>query len=237
MQEALIEICKEKTWVMPAHDRSLSNFKGESINIDLGSSQLAAGIAQALYMLGDRLDAQTRAMVLENLHRRILKPFDDMAAERRKGDWWMRTTNNWNSVCLASITCTALAAVESPVERARVILSAAKYSHNFLNGFTPDGYCSEGVGYWNYGFGNYTLLVEAVLQATGGKVDLLLRDGAQSAARYGGRIEITEGVSPAFADCGVNSRPSASLMWYVNRRQSWNEAVRRPSALSGVGAP
>jgi len=29
--------------------------------------------------------------------------------------------------------------------------AAEKYVENFLAGFTPDGYCSEGLGYWNYG--------------------------------------------------------------------------------------
>ena len=42
----------------------------------------------------------------------------------------------------------------------------------YLTGFTPDGYCSEGMGYWNYGFGNYVELGALCRNATRGELDL-----------------------------------------------------------------
>ena len=211
-------ICAERTWVMPAHDRSLRNFNNQAIDIDLASSHLAASLATARYLLQDRISPETRELIRENVMTRVLTPFREMATPTRRPNWWMLGTNNWNAVCLAGVTVTALATLESPADRAYYIAAAARFSHNFLKGFTPDGYCTEGVGYWNYGFGNYVTFTEAVLQATGGRVDLLRREAARLPATYGTRIEIVGRVCPAFADCGVNSRPSSQILWYVNRR-------------------
>lgn len=47
--------CAEKTWVSPAHDRSLKNFRGEVNQIDLISSALSWNLATADYWLGDKL--------------------------------------------------------------------------------------------------------------------------------------------------------------------------------------
>jgi len=141
-----------------------------------------------------------------------------MVEGKRKRNWWMETTNNWNAVCLAGVVGAALAIVESPEERARFILAAQKYSENFLRGFGKDGYCTEGLGYWNYGFGHYVMLAETVLQATGGKVDLLESDDVRRPATFGARIEIMNGVYPAFADCLVDVKPSRRIMAYVSRR-------------------
>ncbi len=40
-----------------------------------------------------------------------------------------------------------------------------------MKGYADDGYCSEGVGYYNYGFCAYILLREEEYRATQGKID------------------------------------------------------------------
>ena len=217
-EEIIRAVCAERTWVMPAHDRTLRNFKGEAIDIDLASAAMGWNLAMADYLLGDKLGAETRQLIRDNVRRRILDPYRDMATGKRKINWWMRTTNNWNAVCLAGVTGAALAQIESPKERAFFVVAAEAYSKNFLAGFTPDGYCSEGVGYWNYGFGHYVLLGEVIHQATGGGVDLLARDEVRNPAMFAARIEIASGVYPAFADCSVSAKPSSQIMHFVSRR-------------------
>lgn len=218
LDEVVQSLCQERTWVMPAHDGSLANFNGKTIDIDLGSSDLGWQLALTYWLLGDRLRPETRQLIRENVERRIIMPYLDMVAGTRPRNWWMNTTNNWNAVCLAGVTGAGLALVESRHDRARMVAAAEYYSRNFLKGFTPDGYCSEGLGYWNYGFGHFVMLSEEVRQATGGKLDLLADPGARMPAQFGARIEIMNGVYPAFADCSVNARPDTATMWYVNRR-------------------
>ncbi len=211
-------LCSERTWVMPAHDRDLTNFHGKSVDIDLGSSALAWSLATADYLLADKLSPETRRLIRDNLERRIFRPYRDMVSGKRKKNWWMTGTNNWNAVCLASVTGSALAVIDSRDSRALFVAAAEGYSENFLEGFTDDGYCSEGLGYWNYGFGYYIMLSEAIYQATDGRVDLLQDAKVKQAAAFGSRIEIINGVYPAFADCSIRAKPSSRLMYFISRR-------------------
>ena len=227
-EEVVRVLCSERTWVSPAHDRALANFNGTSIEIDLGSSALAWSLATADYLLADKLSPGIRRLIRNNLQRRIFKPYQDMVLGRRKKNWWLTGTNNWNAVCLAGVTGSALAVIDSPQSRALFVAAAENYSKNFLSGFTDDGYCSEGLGYWNYGFGHYVMLSEMIYQATKGKLDLLQNPKAKQAATFGANIEILNGVYPAFADCSVRARPSSRLMYFLSRRsklglRSWEE--------------
>jgi hypothetical protein len=138
------------------------------------------------------------------------------------------TTNNWNAVCLAGVTGAALAVIDPPDQRAFFIAAAENYSKYFLDGFTDDGYCSEGLGYWNYGFGYYIMLSEMIHQATSGKVDLLENNKAKQAATFGANIKIINDVYPAFADCSIRAQPSSKLMYFISRRlglalRSWEQ--------------
>ena len=97
--------------------------------------------------------------------------------------------------------------MDEPERRAWFVAAAEKYGQNFLKGFTPDGYCSEGIGYYNYGFGHYVLLAETLFQATGGQLDLLDTPLVRQIAQFGPRMEIQPGIYPAFADCSPKARP------------------------------
>ena len=64
--EALIQaLCAEKTWVMPAHDSRLTNFRGEAVDIDLASSALGWNLATTDWLLGDKLTPATRQLLRE----------------------------------------------------------------------------------------------------------------------------------------------------------------------------
>ncbi|MHC4534419.1 MAG: heparinase II/III domain-containing protein [Planctomycetota bacterium] len=227
-EEIVRVLSSERTWVMPAHDRDLTNFNRTSIDIDLGSSTLAWSLATADYLLADKLSPKIRRIIHNNLDERIFEPYRGMVMGKRNKNWWMTGTNNWNAVCLAGVTGAALAVIEPPDKRALFIAAAEHYSKNFLEGFTDDGYCSEGLGYWNYGFGYYIMLSEMIHQATGSKVDLLQNNKAKQAAKFGANIKIINDVYPAFADCSIRARPSSKLMYFISRRlalalRSWEQ--------------
>ncbi|NCO37573.1 MAG: heparinase [Armatimonadetes bacterium CG_4_10_14_3_um_filter_66_18] len=218
LEELVRAFCAERTWVMPAHDSKLTNFEGEVVDIDLKSSARGWELATTLYLLGGKLSPPTQKLIRDEVTRRILDPYRDLVEGKRPRNWWMTTTNNWNAVCLAGVTGSALALLDGKEERAFFVAAAEEFSKNFLKGFPPDGYCSEGVGYWNYGFGNYLNLAEIIYQATEGKRDLMALPEVRAPATFGARIGILNGVCPAFADCSVNARPDAREMWYVSRK-------------------
>jgi len=218
LENAIKEICAERTWVYPAHDLNLNNFYGKTNNIDLGSSWVAWELGTIDFLLADKLSGPTRKLIRDNLQRRIFQPYRDMADGRRPEDSWMRRSNNWNAVCLAGVTGAALAVLDSKTERAWYIASSQYYIRNFLNGFTPDGYCSEGVSYWNYGFGHFVMLTEAVRQATSGRVDLLTDPTTHNPALFGRKIEILNGIYPSIADCHPTAQPDTAISTYLCRR-------------------
>ncbi len=234
IEASLRAILAEKTWVLPAHDGSLANFRGKVVEIDLVAAATGANVATAAWWLGDRLSPETRKRVQDELQRRIFRPFTGMVREGKPRMWWLTTTNNWNAVCLAGVTGAATAAIESRQERAFVVASAEKYVQSFLDGFTADGYCSEGMGYWNYGFGNFMVLAEDLYQSTGGKIDLWKNPKVIEIARFGRRLEILPGIYPAFADCHLNSRPDVRIMAFTSRRYGfgWKDEERRGLLLA-----
>ncbi len=219
---------------MPAHDRKLENFDLKTVDIDLASSALGWNLALCDYLLGDKLQPEVRETIRRNVEARVLSPFRQMATGVRDGNFWLSTTNNWSAVCLAGVTGSALALVEKREERAFYAAAAEFYIQNFLKGFTPDGYCSEGVSYWNYGFGHYIMLTETLRQATGGQLDLMAAPEARPAALYGARIEIQNGICPAFADCPINARPAPELLAYLDRRYALGLNLKQEPLLQGT---
>ena len=218
LEKQIKQICSERTWVYPAHDRSLGNFNGTQIDIDLGSSRVAWELATIKFLLGDKLSAETRKLIHDNLERRIFRPYRDMVEGRRNENGWLRVQNNWNAVCHAGVVGAALAELDSPEDRAWFIVSSQIYIQNFLKGFGADGYCSEGMGYWNYGFGHYIMIAETILQATNGKVDWMADPGARLPALFGRRAVILNGIYPTIADCHPGSQPDPQLEAYICRR-------------------
>jgi hypothetical protein len=105
----------------------------------------------------------------------------------------------------------------------------------YLAGFGEDGYCSEGLAYWSYGFGHYILLAETVRRATGGAIDPMRYEGAALAARFPARIQILPDVYPAFADCPVFAEPVPRHLWYVSRRYGYQYGVPAGARCEGGG--
>lgn len=209
-QSALSSILAEKTWVMSADDGNLDNFSGRAVRIDLGAAMRGASIATAVAWLQDFLPADFLARVDGELRRRLFEPYVKaiLDPENQTTCRWLRGTSNWNAVCHAGIVITAMAALRSPEERAVILAGAEKYLPFYLTGFTPDGYCSEGLGYWNYGFGHYVLLAEWILRATSGAIDLYADPAIRGIASYPGRMQMAPGVYPAIADCQLYIQPA-----------------------------
>jgi hypothetical protein len=237
IEKAAAAILAEKTWVLPAHDGNLANFQGKVVEIDLRSAAAASEFATANYWLGDKLSEKTRKLIRSELERRTFVPFEGMVKQGKPRTWWLTGTNNWNAVCLAGVTAAATAIIEDRQRRAFFMAAAEKYIEYFIGGFTPDGYCSEGLGYWNYGFGHFMLLAENVFQATGGKLDLWKRPKTEAMAQFARRLEILPSVYPAFADCHIGPRPDERIMAYVSRRFGWGWTEWEKKGLGLAAGP
>lgn len=223
LERFLLDVCKEKSWVLPAHDPGNGNFNGTGMNVDLASSALSWDLATAYNILGDKLSPEVRQTLLEKLEERNFKPYETaIKTGKFRPLWWITGENNWNAVCHAGMCGAALAAIDDPARRAWYIAAAEKYSAAFIKGFTPDGYCSEGLGYWSYGFGNYIRLSETIRRATNNKINLMDTEFCETLSKFPLRIQIMSGISPAFADCGVGAKAPKLYVNFLAHIYGWD---------------
>ncbi|MDR3182798.1 MAG: heparinase II/III family protein, partial [Planctomycetaceae bacterium] len=219
LEETIKSICGDPSWVLPAHDSNAAVYDRKTERIDLFSAHTSAELGLAVYYLGDKLSPDVRKLILDNVQRRTFKEYeDDIKSNRKLKHWWITGANNWNAVCHCGVVTAAQCLIDDPQRRAWYIASAEKFMKPFLDGFTPDGYCSEGMGYWNYGFGNFILLTEVVRRATDGQVDFLTMPKASAAAAFPMKMEVAPGQFAAFADCSINAQPSGQYIKYLSRR-------------------
>ncbi len=173
IQMVLNELIHQKSWTLPAHDRNnKQNFEGRNYAVDLNAAGMAQSIAQAVYLLNDKISPELYAEVLSQMHKHVFDPVLRSVATGNKDSYWLTVTNNWNAVCLDGVTGAALAIIPDKQERAKFVTIAERYAKNSIAGFTDEGYCTEGLGYYAYGFGRYVSLRENILQATNGAIDL-----------------------------------------------------------------
>jgi hypothetical protein len=69
-----------------------------------------------------------------------------------------------------------------------------------LMGQGYDGYCFEGVGYWDYGFGCYLCLAEMLYDQTQGRINLFQGDKVRNLALFLTRMQMLPGVYAAWGD-------------------------------------
>ncbi len=215
IERYLRAICEERVWCVPAHDRDLGAFDGKRVELDLFLSETSWDLAMIARLLESRLSPEVLRLVDKNLQRRTFGPYEAILAGEADPPWWFRTTNNWNAVCLAGITGAALTHLESPARRQRYLDAAEEHIKKFLSGFADDGYCTEGVGYWNFGFGHYLMLGEAIGRSTDGRSDWFASDRVRTIATYPSRILIEPRLTPWFADCRPGTTPSRVLQEHL----------------------
>lgn len=210
IENGIVALCNQKPWSIPAHDRSLQNYNGTDYYVDLVVATAGNSLAQCVYMLGDKLSMETRSRVQCAFREKVFRPIR-RCLEETKPFYWFTVTNNWNSVCLAGVTGAALTLLTDKEERAYFVAAAEKYHEYGMKGYADDGYCSEGVGYYNYGFRAYILLREEVCRATQGKIDFFRLPKFARIARYGKNIQMLNGICPAYSDCRIGLSPD----WFI----------------------
>ena len=188
------------TWVLPAHDADLRNYSGRNPSLELVGTGVAAAVMQARQLLKgwipEDLDRKLEAEVL----RQILTPFLNMVKGKRSHDWFAVARSNWNSVCFANLLRALLASELPPEDKQSAIEYALIHIRNYLAGFQEDGYCSEGISYWSYGYGHYLIFAATVYCATNGKVNLVNGPEAARAAMFPEKFMLSPDYFPAFSD-------------------------------------
>lgn len=174
LEDLIWEICAEYTWSLPAHvpvglEAALKAPRSVPHTVDLFAAETAHGLAEVLYLLGDRLNPWIAYRIRNELEERIMNPLFGNPLPFL----WESQTHNWSAVCGGAVGMAALLTVEDPERLAGMTDRILRSMECYLEGFGEDGGCAEGIGYWTYGFGYYTYFADMLESYTGGKLRLL----------------------------------------------------------------
>lgn len=207
----LREIFAEVSWALPAHVPAISG--KDPMVIDLFAGETANLMGETLTLFGSRISRDFRKEVYARLCHTIFENYVQHDA------WFMTAKNNWNAVCHQGVLGAALALETDADLLAKMFDKMNHYLPAYLDGFTPDGGCSEGLGYWNYGFGWFCELNRQLELRTAGKLSLIEGDPRiNTIAGFAAKMVLSNGMAVNFADCHAHAKPTPWLVTYLSER-------------------
>ena len=216
LERAMLELDNQQSWTWPAHDRSLRNLRQHDFEVDLLAADTAHELAEVLYLLGSKLRPEVRVQTMEALELHVFAPLRRSFKTGNKDNWWLHADHNWNAVCLKGSVAAALTVLPGRRDRALFAAAGEHYIRRYVDGFTADGYTTEGPGYWNYGFSHFCVLREVLYQATTGQIDLFADRKVRDMALYGYRFEMYPANVAAFGDAALHTHMDDFTRAYTN---------------------
>jgi hypothetical protein len=206
-------VFSEFSWALPAHVNSPSG--RDPVHIDLFAAETANLMAELLTLFPETFEPSLVAAIKN----RVRRDFSENYLNRHEDFFWTKATNNWNAVCHQGVIGASLALEEDTELVARILMVAKKYLPLFIRGFGSDGACSEGPGYWQYGFGWFCVLNEQLETRTDGQLSLIADDPhVLEIARFGPRVTLTNFHFVNFSDSPRTGALSPSLLTYLGKR-------------------
>jgi hypothetical protein len=213
LREKTLSVFSEFSWALPAHVNSPSG--RDPLHIDLFAAETANLMAELLTLFPDTFAPSFVAAIKT----RVRRDFSENYVNRHEDFFWTKATNNWNAVCHQGVIGAALALEDDNALLARILGLARKYLPLFLRGFGSDGACSEGPGYWQYGFGWFCVLNEQLEMRTDGLLSLIDGDPhVREIALFGPRVTLTNFHFVNFSDSPRTGALSPSLLTYLGNR-------------------
>lgn len=190
--EEIDAILSEPTWVHPAH--------GEEI--DLFSAETGFLLAEISTLLP--LGETRKNRVMGSIFRNITSPF----CARTFG--WEEGRGNWLAVCMGNVAGALFYADRAAfsAQRARLERGLLRY----LESFPADGWCAEGIEYWNFGFGAFVRAAELCFP------ELLDRPAAAKIAQYPQHCFLKGNVTASFSDCPIAGKADRGLVNFLSKR-------------------
>ena len=178
LTEVIENICSEECWALPAH-LSRKN-PGWQLTIDLFAAETGQTLSELADRLKDDLPQKVYSLMADNVKRRIIYPF--LSTESYG---WEKSDHNWNAVCAGSIGSACLHLLKEKKEILEPCLNRICDSlFYYIEGFTDDGACMEGLGYYIYGMSYFVNFAKELCEYTEDwqdgrdKIDLLCGDWA-----------------------------------------------------------
>lgn len=211
LEDIIMTICDESTWVVPAH--MPENSKNKKTIIDLFAAETGSALSEICYLLSDELSESVKQRVHDEVQERIIRVYMDDSAEFS----WFNITNNWAAVCSSGCAITCLYEGNAR-QREKAIERTAKIMENFLSGFSEEGVCMEGYSYWTYGFGFFLSYADMIYEYSNGEINYFKNDKVRYIARFVNGGIIRDGVAVSFADACSTDGVNMGYAYYLSAK-------------------
>ena len=191
LNDVIYAICDEYTWCLPAHQPSLE--ENNNTHLDLFACESGYALAEISTLLADKLDTLIKNRIDAEIERRIVTAYTNGTFY-----WWEKTTNNWAAVCAGSIGCTLMLARPELFRKLQGKIDGT--IECYLSGFKNDGVCEEGVNYWHYGFGFFSVYADMLYRFTDGKNNYFERQKVKKVAQFLQNMYLSEDAKVSFSD-------------------------------------
>ncbi|TVY12021.1 heparinase II/III domain-containing protein [Paenibacillus cremeus] len=220
-------ICEESYWVVPAHKSISLKSAGDPLPdvsdqvIDLFAAETGALLAWTHYLLGSRLERESRIVtdrIRLEMKRRILDPFLE-----RDDFWWMglgdrKNVNNWNPWIHSNCITAFLLMEEDAHRRVQGIQKSLHSLDSFMNIHHSDGGCDEGPGYWGRAGASLFDCLEMLYMASDGRINVYGEPLVKEIGRYIYRAHISGNNYVNFADGDAKLSIEADVVYRFGLR-------------------
>ena len=207
LEDALYDVLSLYVWALPAHvpDINEENY----YELDLVSTAVGATIATIDYLIGNKLHPQLKKRIDTELRRRILEPF--------KGEiWhWEDRYNNWTSVCAGNTAVCLM--LKFPEEFETLLPRFSENMRKFIAGFSDDGVCYEGAGYWGYGLSAFVMYAYLLKDYTKEEIDYFKDEKVKNICCFFEKVTLYPDVITCYGDTGVDIKVNDFLMHTLKR--------------------
>ncbi|MFC4117747.1 heparinase II/III domain-containing protein [Nonomuraea zeae] len=242
--DGVLQLCEQSSWCWPAHEDTCRP-RGTVLPdlaapcLDLGAADVAAQLAWADQVLGDRLDARfpgLRERVRSEVRGRVLDPFI------RRDDWhWLGLdgdVHNWCPWICGNVLVAALRLGGPEEERAGQVARAVAGLDRYLAALPDDGSVDEGYEYWWNGACRALEALDLLEHATSGALGAAEIPVVRETVRFPHRMHLGGPWYLNVAD--ARARPPAGQPWHElhrwGRRLGEPEVVRHARSQRGAGA-
>ena len=191
LEDVLWAVCDEYTWVLPAHiDEKPDGY--DTFYIDLFSAETGSAFAEILSLFENELNPKVVKRMKEAVTARIFDIYEN------RGFFWDTMEMNWASVCAGSVGVAYM--YLAPERFLKVKERINETMEAFLRGYGTDGICTEGIGYWHYGFGYFMYYAQMLKEFTDGKEDFFARPIVEKSAYFQQNALMRQNYSISFSD-------------------------------------
>ncbi|MBQ7411284.1 MAG: hypothetical protein IJW10_00055, partial [Clostridia bacterium] len=221
LQDTIYEICDLYVWALPAHMPSIT--ENNNSELDLDACTIAMALAIIRRLLDERLHPLIKARIDAEIDRRIVEPF-----LRQRWHWEYRA-NNWTTVCAGGVGCTLMLNRPDVFELVKDRLNHDMQT--YVDGYCDDGVCTEGAGYWSYGFGYYVAYADLLRSYSNGEIDLLSGEKIQSIATFFQKMLLDEDAVVTYGDCGLGGRMTIDAGLAYKFKSIFGDAYEIPPSI------